>query len=192
MNRLHMWMAGVTLATLAVGAVVVNTAFADEKLKADVLKIAALEKAGKGDEAKKAGSALAGKVEGTEDLMHLFKPRTKGGLGVGPAGAVAKDGVEMLILDLARDVAPATRLAKEGDHISDAGYNVAALADITRDIKQSWTAKKTQKDWQKWSDEMRDAGLKFAAAAKAKGGQELKTASAKVRASCDGCHSIFR
>lgn len=161
-------------------------------LKGGVAKIAALVQKGDKEGAKSAGAALAKKVESADELMELFKPRAKGGIGVGPKGAVTKDGIEQMILDLARDVATPARLAKEAAAIEEMGYNITALSEVTHGLKQSWTAKKTQKDWQKWSNEMAETGLKLAAAAKAKGGQELKTAAGKVRATCDGCHSIFR
>src|SRR4051812_7606753 len=85
-------------ALLAVSVWVVAAAdsrSADDKnqVKNDILKLA-----------QGSGGAKAEDIAKAElgDVMQLFKPRTKGGVGIGPApGAITPDGIELKIINLA-------------------------------------------------------------------------------------------
>jgi hypothetical protein len=151
----------------------------------------------KGDDAaaKKMAAALAKGIGEDElgDLMHMFKPRIKGGLGVGEVKGPnpAKDGIEVMIRDYARDVPG--NVGKQAANLETTGYWIAALAQVThakapkRDI-----GKKTIKAWNEYSSDMHKAGIAFAKAAAGKGAQEIKTAASKVYSSCNNCHSVFK
>ena len=105
-------------------------------------------------QAKKLAVAAAKKLDEINDVMLLFRPPAKGGLG-------DKD-----------------------------GYTIAAIAEVTlarpplRD-----QGKKTKKAWAQWSSDLRDAGL---ALAQAKGAQQIKAATAKVKTICVNCHAVFK
>jgi N-acetylglucosamine kinase-like BadF-type ATPase len=163
-------------------------------IKDTVKKIAEAIKKGDKTEATKIAKTAAKDIEDIHDVMHLFKPRNKKGLGVGEkAGAnPAKDGIEVALRDLARDV-PAG-VAKQAEALETTGYWVAALAELS--IAKGWPdadkGKKTKKAWTGWSEDMRDAGIAFAKASASKGGQEIKTAAGKLNASCNNCHSVFK
>src|SRR4051812_11716744 len=90
-------------------------------IKDTVKKIAEAIKKGDHDGAKKIAATSAKKIDEIHDVMHLFKPRNKKGLGVGEkAGAnPAKDGIEVALRDLARDV-PAG-VAKQADALETTG-----------------------------------------------------------------------
>src|SRR5437870_3761873 len=61
----------------------------------DILKIADSIKKGLPGAAKAQAAALANKVVGVDDVMDVFKPRKKNGLGVGKKpGAIVPDGIE--------------------------------------------------------------------------------------------------
>jgi cytochrome c556 len=163
-------------------------------IKATVKQIAEAIKKGDHDGAKKIAATSAKKIDEIHDVMHLFKTRKQKGLGVGEkAGAnPAKDGIEVALRDLARDV-PAG-VAKQADALETTGYWIAALAElsIAKGSPVPEKGKKTKKAWNGWSEDMREAGIAFAKASAGKGGQEIKTAAAKLNASCNNCHSVFK
>lgn len=193
--KLRYSIAGITLMAL-LGLVYVSVpAFGQDgkDIPATVKKIAELIKKKDDDGAKKMATGAAKNIEELGDLMHMFRPRNKGGLGVGEKALPnpTKDGIEVYLRDLARDV-PAT-IAKQAEALETTGYWIAAMAELshakapTKDV-----GKKTKKAWNTYSADMREAGLAFAKAATGKGAQEIKTAAAKVNASCNNCHSIFK
>jgi hypothetical protein len=166
-------------------------------MKATVKKIADTIKSGDSAGAKAAAKAAVKGLDDLEPIMHMFKPRKKdgkGGIGWGtePGANPAKDGLEVRIRDLARDV-PAG-FAKEKSAAEVSGYWVAAIAELT--IAKGWaekdTGKKTKKAFNDMSVEMRDAAVAFAKAAASGGGQEVKTAADKLNNVCSRCHSIFK
>jgi hypothetical protein len=159
-------------------------------LKEGVLKVAEILKKGDMAAAAKQAALVATKVEDLEDLMALFKKRDKGGIGVGPkAGVAAPDGIEAKLNSMGRDSPSAATLKKEGDALEDMGYVVAAMALVT---KAKPAPKAKTKDWNGWCDDMVAAGGKLSAAAKTQTSADLKTASSKINASCNACHSAYR
>lgn len=161
---------------------------------AAVKEIAAELKKGNKDKAKQLAEAAAKNIEDIPEMMHLFKPRNKEGLGVGstPLANPAKDGIEVMIRDLARDVPGG--IAKLAPALEEMGYHIAAMGELSSAAagKVQFTNKKTKKAWTDMSEEMRKLGGDFAKAAAGKGGQEIKIAAAKVNANCNKCHSIFK
>ena len=189
-TKIRLWVACATL--VAVLGFVAFTGTSDagdaKAIRGAVAKIG--EQIQKGDDAgaKKAAAATAKSAAEVGDVMHMFRPRSKGGMGFGEkAGSnPAKDGIEVALRDIARDGA---NFAKQGDGIATTGYWIAALADVTGAMAPAKDqGKKTKKAWNQYSDDMRVAGLEFA---KAKG-DGVKKAAAKVNASCNNCHSIFK
>jgi cytochrome c556 len=163
-------------------------------VQAAVKKIAEAIRKGDKEGAKKLAANAAKKIDEIHDVMHQFKPRNKKGLGVGEKAGTnpAKDGIEVMLRDLARDV-PAS-VAKQSEALETSGYWVAAIAElsIAKGSPVPDKGKKTKKAWTGWSEDMREAGIAFAKASAAKGGQEIKTAAAKLNASCNNCHSVFK
>lgn len=168
----------------------------DKDLNAVVVKIADAIKKGDNDEAKKLATAAVNNknlVEQINDIMHMFKPRNKGGMGVGvkPLTNPAKDGLEVALRDLGRDV-PAN-VAKQAEALETSGYWIAAIAELS--AAKGWerdSGKKTKKAWAAGTEEMRKLGIDFAKAAAGKGGQQIKTAAAKLNENCNRCHSIYK
>jgi hypothetical protein len=188
-----MWSVAGT-AILAVGGWVLvsgdGSAAQDAALKDGVLKIAGAVKAGDGAGADKQAAALAKKVEDLGDLMDLFKPRDKGGIGVGSkAGVVVPDGIEKKLISMERDAPSGSTLKKEAEALEEMGYVIAAMAKTT---KNKPVAKAKTKEWNGWCDDMAASGVKLSAAAKSQTAADLKTLARKINASCNACHSTYR
>lgn len=161
----------------------------EKALHESVFKIGDQLKAGDKTGATKAAADLSKKFEEVDEVMTLFKLRAKHGLGIARAPQPKNDGIEAKLREIARD-AP---IAKDAEVIEEMAYLTAAIAEITAlRAPEKDSGKKKRSDWINWSNEMRDAAMALAAAAKAKGGQEMKTAAAKVNNSCNNCHSVYR
>ena len=197
-TQVRMWIAGLTLAAL-IGLATMSSASntAGEKdLNAVVKKIAEAIKKGDKDEAKKlAEKAVKNKdlVEEIPDVMHMFRPRNKGGMGIGntPLANPIKDGIETKLRDLARD-APAG-VAKEAEALETTGYWIAAISELS--IAKGWekdSGKRTKKAWKEGSEEMAKLGIEFAKAAAGKAPGPIQKAAAKLNENCNRCHSVFK
>ena len=183
---------GAAAAVLAVaGLVYAAGAGEGGGLKGDVRKIAAALKKGDKAGAEMQAKATAKKVEELADLMHLFKLRTKQGLGVGEKAGPKNDGIEAKLREIGRD-AP-TGIAKDAAGLEQMGYDTAAIGLITEVMAPAKDqGKKLRKDWIEWSKDMQESSLALAKAAKAQGAQDVKAAAVKVNNSCNACHSVYR
>lgn len=186
-------------AVLVVGIAIVagsgpsTAADADKDLQEAVLKISgALEKK-EAAEAKKQASALAKKTD-MEAVMHLFTPRTKGGLGIGPKpDEVKPDGIEKKLQDLIKNPPAGAQLAGEAAALQRMGVDMAAICEVvTALVPDKGDAAKKKKEWLAMTAELREAGLELAAAAKDKKVGPLFQAARKAHASCEKCHEVFR
>lgn len=194
-KNLRATIVGTALLGMALGTYLLSQAQAGEgkEINDAVAKIAAAIKKGDAAAAKADAEKLAKKIEAIEDVMNALKPRKKGGIGVGKPGDVVPDGIELKLITLGRDAPSPAVLAKEAAHLEEMAYVLAAVADVT--AAKAPTAdkgKKTKKDWNTWSVEMREASIALAKASNAKGAQDVKAAAAKVNAACNSCHSVFR
>src|SRR5581483_1172970 len=103
MRSMRSWRAG--LAVLAVGGLVYLAGqglAGGSKLAPDVRKIADAVKGGDKASAETMAKAASKKAEELGDVMHLFKNRNKGGLGIGPTAQAKSDGIESKLRDVAR------------------------------------------------------------------------------------------
>jgi hypothetical protein len=175
----------------------VSTA-ADDKIPDDVkdaiLKIADLIEKGKTDEAKKEAEALVkkkeydgGKVGGLAEPMRIFKPKTKGGLGIGSKG----DGIEATIISLGKGTKPKLSM----DDIKKAAYITLAVTEITHAATpKKDDGKKKVKEWEKWTKDMQGVATDLAKETSEKK-PDLKKVSASAKnldGTCSECHQVFR
>lgn len=191
MMNLRGWMMGLVAVGLGLGTL----GAADSKeLIGDVKKVSDLFEKKDNAGAKKAAEEFAKKKLGMDDLMHLFALRTKGGIGVGhKAGAVTPDGLEKKVMELAKKAMPEKQLADESQALAEMGYSIAALSEIAVAMAPAKDdGKKKKKDWITWSEEMRDASLALATAAKDKKPDDLRKAAKKTDDACVKCHDVFR
>lgn len=171
-----------------------------KEMTESVIKIAGSIEKKNADDTKKQVGDLAKKFQGKkpplvmEDLMHLFALRSKKGLGVGPkAGAVMPDGLEKKVEALADKGLSAKQLEEEAAGIEQMGYAMAALGEVSKAVPpEKDMGKKKIKDWVKWSEDLREASLALAEAAKKKDANAIKTAADKANTSCNKCHDVFR
>lgn len=123
----------------------------------------------------------------TEDIMHAFKPRAKGGLGVGKAGEIVPDAIELKINALAKKSLAAPTLTKEAAAIARMGELTRAIGEIT--LLQ--VPKKNVADWKKYTQDMITSSKNLTAAVK-ESPEAVNKAAKKVAASCNDCHAKFR
>jgi hypothetical protein len=127
------------------------------------------------------------------DVMQAFKPRAKGGLGVGPTPDTIKpDGIELKFIALGKMKAiPAAALGKEGPDIAKAADVTKAIAGVTL-LYAEKEGKKAPTKWKQFAEDMQKAAGDLSAAAKKGDPAAVKTAIGKLNASCNDCHADFR
>jgi cytochrome c556 len=177
-------------ALLALGICFVAAAhsnFADSKVgpyNADILKL--IDGTGSPEEiAKKADLG---------ELMQAFKPRSKGGLGIGPtADTIKPDGIEQKFIDLGKSKKGLSKsdLAKQGDALVRAAEVTKAISDVTL-LYADKEGKKNPTKWKQFAGDMKKAAGDLSAAAKKSDSDGIKKAVNKINASCNDCHSDFR
>jgi hypothetical protein len=159
--------------TALLGLTYISTSASSEggdELPAVVKKIAASIKKGDVDGARKLAKATAANpklIEEIPDLMHMYRPTDKGGLGI--------------------EKALKKTTAKEADEL---GNQVIAMAELT--LAKGWPkdqGKRTKKAWNEFTEEMRAAAQDLA---KAKNDKAAYAAATKVNNACTRCHTVFK
>jgi hypothetical protein len=166
----------------------------DEKaLAAKILKIADLIEKGDATGGTAQAKALAKNTE-LEDVMHLFRPRKKKGIGVGEkAGAINPDGIEQQLLALGRDEPSKAMVTKDAKALQRVGYVAAAIGEfaLAKPPEKDMGEKKVSK-WLQWSKDMREAAVGFADSVKTNSPAAIHKAAMKLNDSCNNCHTVFR
>ncbi|MBX9678786.1 MAG: hypothetical protein K2X38_08465 [Gemmataceae bacterium] len=165
----------------------------DANLRRDVDAIAKAVKEKKNDQAKKLAAAFA-KANAIDEMMHLYKPGKKGGLGIGPADApIAPNGIASAVQGVAKGaLPPATVLAKPLE-FEEMAWRIAALGDATAAYApQTDRGKKTRQLWLQIAADSREAALDFRAAILARNAKGLVNAATRISDACNACHATFR
>jgi cytochrome c556 len=127
-----------------------------------------------------------------EELLHamtVFKPRRRGGLGVGPAGA--SDGIEARLLLLEKKALAPRQLRTEKKDLLRMGYVIKAVAEATRpdapkrDRAIEW-------EWEHTAEEMKAGADAFIAAVYKEDARTVRRAASQINATCQLCHADFR
>ena len=197
-TKVRVWLAILTLAAvlIIVSLTGPTRAAGDKDMRPDVLKIGDMYKAGKAADAEKTAPKIAKAFDETSDLMHLFRARNKGGMGWGIKSITknpADDGLEKKLQTLANSKMLAN-VDTEAAAAEQAAYALAAMAQL---IRNKTPAKdegggKTKKAWNDFAEQMREASIDFAKAAKDKNANAIIKAAAKVNSTCNGCHAKFK
>jgi hypothetical protein len=133
--------------------------------------------------------AIKKKFDDLGTVMHIYKPKDKGGLGFGES---AKGGVEFKIRDLAkRKLAPLTLQKEEKELIRMANLNIA-MGKIARHYFSKPKAGKGKKEWDEHIANQNKAARDLIAAIKAKNTAKIKEVSDNLDNACNNCHSDFR
>jgi cytochrome c556 len=209
MKRTMRGMIGGALAlVLGMGLVARSKADGDDEVPKDVreaiMKIADLIDKGKAEDAKKEAAAIAKKAgfDGNkpgscESLMHAFAVRATKGFGVGDKpGMIKPDGIEAKIQVLGDEKKKLSdkTLKTEAADIKKLALISAAIGDICIEATpKKDDGKKKAADWKKWSQEMRDYGVKLAdAAGKGSDAKSVSIAARNLDGSCTSCHEVYR
>jgi hypothetical protein len=193
MNRFVRGLASGSVLALAILFVVaVPVALADDDAKAaqkDVLDLAKASEEGKPiDKARL--EAIKKKYDDLDTIMHSYKPRDKGGIGVGPKGK--SDGIEIKLNNLGKKPLAKMQLDKEADELIKVAHINAAIADITKLYVPKPKGGKGPKEWNEYAEAMKKSSLEFAKAVKSGDPKAVQKAANNVNASCTNCHSDFR
>jgi cytochrome c556 len=128
------------------------------------------------------------------DVMQAFKPRSKGGLGIGPtADAIKPDGIEQKLIDLGKSKKGLSKLdlAKQSDALAKAAEVTGAISQVTL-LYADKEGKKNPTKWKQFAGDMKKASADLATAARQSDGDGIKKAVNKLNASCNDCHADFR
>jgi hypothetical protein len=146
-----------------------------------------METLDKGGNGKGQAAAIYNKYK--DDLkivMTVFKPRDKGGIGVGTKGK--GDGIELKIISLGKRAPAKDYLDKHRSDLDLMGRVSKAMADVAAQYPQT----KNQEMWKKYCEDMRKGADELMAAAKSGDPKAVKTAANNLNASCTDCHAAFR
>ena len=183
-------------ALLAAVAVVTAARAADEdekEVKAaqkDILDLTSTIEAGKGAKAIDAKvAAIKKKNEELGTLMHIYKPRNKGGLGFGPVGT---SGLESKIRELSKRKLAAGALEKQTKELIRMSYVNIAMADVTKHYFAKPKNGKGKKEWDEYLTAQKKAAQDLIAAVKAKDTTKIKEVANNLDSACNNCHSDFR
>ncbi|MFQ3650657.1 MAG: cytochrome c [Gemmataceae bacterium] len=166
----------------------------DNKVKPvikEILEIAADLEAGKDVVAKV--KAFRKKHDDLDEVMHGYKPRMRGGVGVDPKADAKSDGVEMKFNAIARRAMAPAALKKEKDLLLKAAYFNLAMAKLTKEYApEKPKGGKGAKEWNKLTDEMEKGTKDMLEALKKEDPAALKKAVTDINNACNTCHSDFR
>jgi hypothetical protein len=158
-----------------------------------IVKLANMNGAAAKAEAKaiadKARKAAAGGDEGLKFVMRAYKPRAKGGIGVGAKG----ESIELKIIALSKRALKDADVAKQSKDLDKIVDVSKAISEITYEFTpKTKKAGKDPKDWTKFTDEMKKGSDELAQAIKSGKGAAIKTTANNLNASCTNCHGTFR
>jgi hypothetical protein len=129
-----------------------------------------------------------------EAVMHQFKPRLRGGLGIGPKpGAIKPDSIELKLLDMAKKPMSKAAIDKEAMDLTRSIEVTAAIAEVAHFYKPK--EKKPGKDpaeWTKLMNDMQAGSRELIDALKTKAPKAIYDASVRLNTSCVECHAVFR
>jgi hypothetical protein len=169
----------------------------------------AIAEAGKAtDKLKKLVDALAeGKVDtvpglakatsGTTSLKHImwaaYKPRDKGGMGMGATpGSIKPDGIEAKLIAMSRKPLGTAQLEKESPSLIRLAQVAQGMAEVVDLNPPAPAAGKPLEKWVKFNKEQKDAAKDVIDAVKANDTKAVQTAATRLYASCTNCHGVFR
>ena len=137
-------------------------------------------------------------VNNTTDLKHImwaaYKPRTKGGQGVGEkAGSVTPDGIEAKLVNLSKKPLPAGQLQKESADLIRLAQVAQAISEIAEmNAPKPGQPKQPLAKWMLFNKDQKDGAKDLIDAVNANKPAAVQTAATKLYGSCTQCHGVFR
>jgi cytochrome c556 len=121
-------------------------------------------------------------------VMWVYKPRNKGGIGMGKDGASIETEINKLGSVSSKAKLTPQKLASMKDDLVKAGEISQALA-VVADL---YVPRKNPAKWKEYTSEMRKGAAELMDAAKSGDVAKVKKAANNLSASCTNCHSDFR
>jgi cytochrome c556 len=132
-------------------------------------------------------------------MWAAYKPREKGGMGVGPKAVEGKsDGIEVKLIKQLRRKDPMSPddLKKESDDLIKMAVVAKSMAEIadrhTPEKNDPLDSKKTIANWKKFNQLTKDSAKDLIEAVKANKPDKALDATKNLYSSCTNCHSTFR
>jgi hypothetical protein len=137
-------------------------------------------------------AAITKKFDELEPLMWVYKPRKKGGIGMGQGGG---DDIEIAIGKIGGPkfrMTPQKLATMKGDliKVGELSKAIASISEQDKYVQQY--GKKDPAKWKNYTKEMKKSAEEMIKAAKSDNANEVKTAARKLSDSCTSCHSVFR
>jgi hypothetical protein len=122
-------------------------------------------------------------------IVQVFKPRSKGGIGLGPTG----EGIEAKLNSIGgkKGISKADLTKFEKELIKTSHVNLA-MVEVLRKFPPRPRGGKTVKDWNEYADAMKSGSLDLIKAVKAGDPARVKTVAANISNACNNCHTDFR
>lgn len=165
----------------------------DKEAQEAILKLVESMRGNKGD-IKAQTAAIKKKFDELEPLMWVYKPRKKGGLGIGKDG----DGIELTISKVgnprAKGWTSKKRLDMRGElaKIAELSRAIAEVTDLyPNKYKEIKKGKPNPALWKKYVEQMRKGADELGKAAKGQDAAAIQKAAANLESSCTNCHSDF-
>lgn len=176
-SKLHRWLVASMIAAALGLAYTSSPSQANQPnaIEKSIKEIAGEFAKGKEEAARKLAIACAKKIDDLPDLMEMFKPEKKGGLGI---EAKLKGLEKVANAKIAAEVSP----------LSAAMAEVILAKTPAKDGPQG----KTKKLWMESADTLRTASLDLAKAAAKNDAKAIKAAAEKANNACITCHSKFK
>ncbi len=157
----------------------------------DVLKLVdAL--GGKENDIQKQAQGIAQK-HAVKFVMNQFKPRDKGGVGVGRPGAFPFDGVEEELLFLSKKGVPPGQMAAQKADLRKMAEVIEAVSYVAPSYApKTDEAGKPIKDWMRLADDMKKQSKGLVEAIRGGDPRTVQGAAKALNDTCESCHSEFR
>jgi cytochrome c556 len=140
-----------------------------------------------GGDGKALAEAIHGKFPELKVVMNIFKPSSKGGLGVGAKGP--GDGIEQRLLKWSQKKNwSADDLAKNKEAMQRAAEVSRALAEVA----DFYPPSKDVEKWKKYDQEMRKGSEDLLQAVGKGDPRAVRAAVLDLNGSCTSCHGDFR
>ncbi len=136
-------------------------------------------------------------MEEIEEMMNLFRKRTKsgkGGFGVGPTPTgMPDDGIEARLINLGKKPLDKEQIAREAPALLQMAHRTMAIAQVALSkapVKKE--GNKDPRDWKEYAGRMIKSTQELTRAIEAQDPADLKKAAAGVNTACTNCHTKFR
>jgi hypothetical protein len=136
---------------------------------------------------------LKANVPAVEELMEIFRNKSKGGEGLHADLQYQPklknlNGIEALLGALSAKKLSEDNLAKVEKELPRLAYRIAVVAAITHELMPQ----KRAGEWRDFSIQMREASLALAEATNKKNADGILKAAGSLESSCTQCHSAFK